>query len=136
MQLFDVSRENNTQNRVIAMAGTSFFKSIRNVFGFGAAIVILSVSFVGQAHAADSVVTVKDDGGWKLQVNGEDFYIKGVVWGYSPRGKNYSYNLWAESDDFIRKVLDYEFGLMRAAGVNANRSFTVIPPIPRWTCSW
>ncbi len=80
------------------------------------------------AQGADVVTTVKDESGWKLQVNGKDFYVKGVVWGYSPRNKNYSYNLWAESDDFIRKVLDYEFGLMKAANVNAIRSFTMIPP--------
>ncbi len=110
------------------MAGISFFKSMKKVIGLGAVMLVLFVAFLGQAHAADSVVTVKDDSGWKLQVNGEDFYIKGVVWGYSPRGKNYSYNLWAESDDFIRKVLDYEFGLMKAANVNAIRSFTIIPP--------
>ena len=128
MQCIDVSKDNNLQTRVIAMAGISLFKSIRKVIGLGAAAVVLSASFAGQVHAADLVTTVKDDSGWKLQVNGEDFFIKGIVWGYSPRGQNYSYNLWAESDDFIRKVLDYEFGMMAAAGVNANRSFTVIPP--------
>ncbi len=128
MQFTDVSKDNNLQTRVIAMAGISFFKSIRKVIGLAAAVVVLSAPFAGQVHAADFVTTVKDDSGWKLQVNGEDFYIKGVVWSYSPRGKNYSYNLWAESDDFIRKVLDYEFGMMAAAGINANRSFTVIPP--------
>ncbi|MFU8821920.1 MAG: hypothetical protein ACNA8G_10245 [Gammaproteobacteria bacterium] len=85
-------------------------------------------AFAGAAHAADVVTTYKDDSGWRLQVNGEDYYIKGVVWGYTPRGENYSYNLWGESDEFIRKVLDYDFGLMRKAGVNTIRSFAMIPP--------
>ena len=58
------------------------------------------------AQASDVTTAYKDENGWKLQVNGDDYYIKGVVWGYSPRGQNYSYNLWGESDDFIRKVLD------------------------------
>ena len=81
------------------------------------------------AHAqADRVTTYKDEQGWKLQVNGQDFYVKGMVWSYTPRGQNYTYNLWAESDDFIRKVLDYDFGLMKAAGINAIRSFSTIPP--------
>ena len=110
------------------MAGISFFKSIRKVIGSGAVILVLCAAFIGQAQAADVVTTKKDESGWTLQVNGEDFFVKGVVWGYSPRGANYAYNLWSESDDFIRKVLDYEFGLMKAAGVNANRSFTMIPP--------
>ena len=84
--------------------------------------------FVSQALAADVVTTYKDENGWKLQVNGSDYYIKGVVWGYTPRNENYTYNLWKEPDDFVRKVLDYEFGMMKAAGVNTIRSFATIPP--------
>ncbi|MBT8062210.1 MAG: hypothetical protein KJO85_05955, partial [Gammaproteobacteria bacterium] len=79
-------------------------------------------------YAAETVTTVKDESGWKLQVNGRDHYIKGVVWGYTPRNENYTYNLWGESDDFIRKVLDYDYGLMKAAGVNTVRSFAMVPP--------
>ena len=86
-----------------------------------------SVPLAARAQS-DQVTTYKDERGWKLKVNGEDFYVKGMVWGYSPRGRNYEYNLWGESDDFIRKVLDYDFGLMKAAGVNAIRSFSAIPP--------
>ena len=91
------------------------------------AISILLFGF-SVAQASDVATTYKDENGWKLQVNGDDFYIKGIVWGYSPRGQNYSYNLWGESDDFIRKVLDYEFSLLQAAGVNAIRSFNFMPP--------
>jgi beta-galactosidase len=92
-------------------------------------IMVLALGAPLAAHAqADRVTTYKDEQGWKLQVNGKDFYVKGMVWGYSPRGQNYTYNLWGESDDFIRKVLDYDFGLMKAAGINAVRSFGMIPP--------
>ena len=85
--------------------------------------------FVSSGHAAvDRVTTYKDENGWKLKKNGEDFYIKGMVWSYSPKGENYTYNLWAESDDFIKKVIDHDFGLMARAGITANRSFTLIPP--------
>ena len=85
----------------------------------------------GGVHAAvDKMTVVQDENGWKILKNGEDFYIKGVVWSYSPRGENYTYNLWDESDEFIMKVLDHDFGLMAEAGINTNRSFTMIPP--RW----
>jgi len=110
------------------MAGTSFFKYIRGVGSFLTISLVLGLGFAAQAEAADVVTTYKDDSGWKLQVNGEDYYVKGVVWGYTPRNQNYTYNLWGESDDFIRKVLDYEFDLMKAAGVNTIRSFAMIPP--------
>ncbi|MEM9334890.1 MAG: hypothetical protein AAGA33_08555, partial [Pseudomonadota bacterium] len=83
------------------------------------------------ASAQETVVTTnKDENGWQLLVNGEPFYMKGVVWGYTPRGQNYTYNLFGQSDDQIRKVLDYEFGLMAEMGVNSIRTFTKIPP--RW----
>ena len=110
------------------MTGISFFKDLRKVCSVLTASLFLSVAFAAQAQAADVVTTYKDENGWKLQVNGEDYYVKGVVWSYSPRDQNYTYNLWGESDDFIRKVLDYEFGLMKAAGINTIRSFAMIPP--------
>jgi hypothetical protein len=128
MQVFDIHQETQFQKRVVAMAGISFFKWARRVGSALTAALLLSVAFAGQAQAADVVTTYKDENGWKLQVNGEDYYVKGVVWSYSPRGQNYAYNLWGESDDFIRKVLDYEFGLMKAAGINTIRSFAMIPP--------
>ena len=110
------------------MSGISFFRGMQTACG----MLIVCAALVGQAyagsHAADVVTTVRDDDGWRLQVNGEDFYVKGVVWGYTPRDENYNYNLWGKSDDFIRKVLDYEFGLLQAANVNAIRSFNFMPP--------
>ena len=106
------------------MSGTFFFRGIKNA----SVILIACVAFVGHANAGDVVTTHKDDNGWKLQVNGKDLYVKGVVWGYTPRDENYNYNLWGESDDFIRKVLDYEFSLLKAANVNAVRSFNLMPP--------
>ncbi|MEL7022701.1 MAG: hypothetical protein AAGL69_03075 [Pseudomonadota bacterium] len=90
--------------------------------------VTMLLSLFATAQAADVVTTVKDDDGWRLLVNGEDYYVKGVVWGYTPRGENYTYNLWGKGDDHIRKVLDYDFGLMKEAGVNTIRSFAMIPP--------
>ena len=110
------------------MARISFFAGLKKLGSLMAVSLLLGVAFAAPAQAADKVTTVKDENGWKLQVNGSDYYLKGVVWGYSPRNQNYSYNLWGESDEFIRKVIDYDFGLMKAAGVNAIRSFGFIPP--------
>jgi len=128
MQSNDIHQETQILKRVVAMAGTSFFKRVNRVCSLLTVSLFLSVALTAPAQAADVVTTFKDADGWKLQVNGEDYYVKGVVWSYSPRGQNYSYNLWGESDDFVRKVLDYEFGLMKAAGINTIRSFAMIPP--------
>ena len=67
---------------------------------------------MGEAHATDLVTTYKDELGWKLQVNGQDFYVKGINWGYTPRNENFNYNLWGQSADRIRKVHDYDMGLL------------------------
>ncbi len=81
------------------------------------------------AHAApNKVTTFQDAKGWKLKVDGKDLYVKGYVWGYSPKGENYSYNLWSQSDEFIKKVLEQDFSLMKKANVNAIRTFSTIPP--------
>ncbi|MGD8236485.1 MAG: glycoside hydrolase family 2 TIM barrel-domain containing protein [Chromatiales bacterium] len=93
-----------------------------------AALLLVMTSPLLQAASPDIVRTHKDSKGWKLKVNGEDFFVKGVVWGYSPRYENFTYNLWGKSDDYIKKVLDHDFGLMKKAGVNAIRSFATIPP--------
>ncbi len=128
MQLIDSAQKTKLQKRVVAMWGTSFLKYVCKIGSTLAVALVLGLPLAGQAFAADVVTTYKDDSGWKLQVNGEDYYVKGVVWSYTPRNQNYSYNLWGESDDFIRKVLDYEFGLMKAARINTIRSFAMIPP--------
>ncbi|NNC58188.1 MAG: hypothetical protein HKO12_11560 [Woeseiaceae bacterium] len=109
------------------MAGLSFGKGMNKVCDTLAVMLMFCVPLVCHAQV-DKVTTYKDENGWKLQVNGEDYFIKGVVWSYTPRGENHTYNLFDQSDDCIRKVLDYEFGLMKAMGVNTIRSFTMIPP--------
>ncbi len=108
------------------MGNSSAFKAVTRL---GALAVTLLLLAPLASHAqADRIETYKDENGWKLLVNGEDYYIKGMVWSYSPRGQNYAYNLFGQSDDFIRKVLDYDFGLMKAAGINTIRTFMTIPP--------
>ena len=78
----------------------------------------------------NEVVVFHDDRGWKLQVDGKDFMVFGMNWGYIPIGQNYSYSLWEQSDEFIMQVLDNEMALMRDMGINAIRLFSDIPP--RW----
>ncbi|MFT7581898.1 MAG: beta-galactosidase [Myxococcota bacterium] len=78
-----------------------------------------------------NVVTVhKDDAGFKLQVDGKDFMVLGMNWGYIPVGENYRYDLWSKSDDFIKVALAQEMGLLKAMGANTIRQFPGVPP--RW----
>ena len=126
---FGNSQTNNLcKEGVGTMTASGLFRVMGKVCSILTILLAFYIPFTGQAHATDKVTTYKDEKGWKLQVNGRDFYVKGVVWGYIPRDETHTYNLWAEPEEFIKKVLDYDFGLMKAAGINANRSFTMIPP--------
>ena len=96
--------------------------------GICLAMLMLAVTSPANAQQVDKVTTFQDEDGWKLQVNGDDFYIKGVVWGYAPPGTNYTYSIWNQPEDLIRKVVDKEFALMKAANINSIRTFGIIPP--------
>ena len=76
------------------------------------------------------VEVVQNNNGTKLVVNGEDFIVTGMNWDYFPRGTNYSFSLWNQSDDFIIAALDAEMGLLKNMGVNTIRTYTGIQP--RW----
>jgi len=81
------------------------------------------------AGPQQEVVTVLNEaGGAKLQVNGHDFLVKGVVWGYNPIGTNYSYSLWKQPRAFIERVLASQMTTLKKAGINAIRPFDVPPP--------
>ena len=75
MQIFNTSKKTQFNIRVFPMKGSSFFKRIRQVGSVVAVTLVLSTAFASQAHAVDKVTTYKDENGWKLQVNGEDYYI-------------------------------------------------------------
>ncbi len=96
------------------------------------AVVLIALMLPGSGVQAayEKVTTHHDANGWKLQVDGEDFFVKGVVWGYAPKGTNYTYNLWDESDEFIERVIDQDLGMMAKAGATAIRQFSTTPP--RW----
>ena len=92
------------------------------------AFILFSFFVVGYAYTQENVRTYHDNNGWKLLVDDNSYYIKGMVWGYIPIGENYAYNLWAKSEEHIKNVLEHEFNLMKEAGVNTIRSFGSIPP--------
>ncbi len=80
--------------------------------------------------AVEQVTVVKDANGMKLQVEGRDFMVFGMNWGYMPIGENYSYDFWGKPDDFIETVLAGEMSLLQNMGVNSIRQYVGIPP--RW----
>jgi len=82
------------------------------------------------AAQSNQVGVVADPQGWKLQVDGEDFMVFGMNWGYIPIGENYRYSLWDRPDEFIEQALDAEMALLEDMGVNSIRLFSDIPP--RW----
>ena len=83
------------------------------------------------AHAeAHQVTVVKDDGGWRLQVDGIDTFLFGMNWGYVPIGTNYSYSFWRQPDSFIEGELRKEMALLTGMGINTIRQYDDIPP--RW----
>ncbi len=79
---------------------------------------------------ANHIEIVQDTQGYRLLADGEPFEVKGVVWSYTPIGENYTYDLWSQPDEFIRRTIDTDAQLMRAAGVTTIRVFSLVPP--RW----
>jgi hypothetical protein len=90
-------------------------------------ILIVVASFTLAADV-DAVKVVKDQTGYRLQVNGEDFFIKGMNWDFMPIGTTYTYSLWSQPDDIIMAALDLEMPLLKAMGVNAIRQYVGVPP--------
>ncbi|TQF13872.1 hypothetical protein FJV41_21645 [Myxococcus llanfairpwllgwyngyllgogerychwyrndrobwllllantysiliogogogochensis] len=88
------------------------------------------VDVTAGAEQATVVKLQRDERGFKLKVDGRDFLLRGMNWGYTPIGENYRYSLWNQPDDFVRAVLAREMTLLRDMGVNAIRQFDDIPP--RW----
>ena len=84
-----------------------------------------SVSLFAQSGKVG--VEHKEDG-WRLLVNGVPFMVNGMNWDYFPVGTNFSYSLWNQSDDFIKKALDDEMSLLKNMNVNTIRVYTGIQP--------
>ncbi len=73
---------------------------------------------------------IKDSKGFKLNVDGKDMVIKGVVWGNSVPGKDYRWSMFDQSYEYIKNVLDTDMKLLKEMGVNCIRTFEGLPP--RW----
>jgi len=84
----------------------------------------LSCSF----SQTEKINLVQNETGNKLQVDGNDFFIKGMNWDYFPIGTNYTFILWQQPETFIKKALDTEMALLKEMGVNVIRVYTGIPP--------
>ncbi|MBK8194329.1 MAG: glycosidase [Lewinellaceae bacterium] len=93
-------------------------------------ILLLSFLAISAMAQADKVSVVNNREGMKMVVNGNDFFINGMNWDYTPIGTNYSYSLWKQSDDVIRAALDAEMPLLKNMGVNVVRQYTGVPA--RW----
>lgn len=98
----------------------------------------LSVLVMGAAVAAaprlsaqtPAVRIVADQSGSRLQVGGQDFFVRGINWDYFPVGTNYAYNFWGQPDAVILAALANEMPLLQAMGINVLRQYNGIPP--RW----
>lgn len=91
--------------------------------------VVVLAAAASIAHATEAHVVI-DERGYKLQVDGKDLLVRGMNWGYSPIGTNYTYSLWAQPDEFIERALRRDMELLRAMGINMIRQGPDIPP--RW----
>jgi hypothetical protein len=89
-------------------------------------LISLALSLAGNAQQNTVKVDSRADG-FRLMVDGREMMVNGMNWDYFPIGTNYSYSLWNQPDDFIKKALDDEMSLLRAMGVNAIRVYAGIP---------
>jgi hypothetical protein len=84
----------------------------------------------GAAATPGPVRVVADSSGWRLQVEGRDFLVRGMNWDYVPIGQNYAFDLWQQPEDVIGAAVDREMSLLAGMGVNAIRIYAGMPP--RW----
>lgn len=91
----------------------------------------LSIITIISCKKTDSVVIHKDNSGFTLRVNGEDFMVNGMNWDYIPIGSNtVNANFWDKPDEIIKEALEGEMKLLQEMGVNAIRQYTGVPA--RW----
>lgn len=75
----------------------------------------------------EKVTIDKSKSGIKLKVDGQDFFVKGMNWDYFPIATNYTYILWQQSEDIIKKALANEMTLLKNMNVNTIRVYDDIP---------
>jgi hypothetical protein len=74
MQTFDISQIIQFRKRVVAMANLKIFTRMSNIPYVLAAMLMISAPVVTHAQV-HNVETYRDDSGWKLLVDGEDYYV-------------------------------------------------------------
>jgi len=87
---------------------------------------LLALPIIASAQPAKTTLQ-HDAAGYRLLVDGKPFMMNGMNWDYFPAGTNYNYSLWKQSDDFIRRALDYEMTLLKNMGVNTIRQYYGVP---------
>lgn len=92
------------------------------------AILAAALISLTSAVSAQKITVKQDAGGWKLYDGRTPVEVKGVVWSFTPIGQSFNYNLFAQSDAFIQKMIDTDMPMLKAMGVNTIRCFTTIPP--------
>lgn len=85
----------------------------------------LSIAFI--AAQSQTVAVKKVGDGYRLEVDGQPFFVNGMNWDYFPVGTNFNYSLWKQPDALIREALDAEMSLLRNMGVNTVRMYTGVP---------
>ena len=92
-----------------------------------ALLVVLTIALTGPFcfSAQDEVKLVQGDSGWKMIVDGEDFYVKGFTWSHCPIGMKYDYDLFSEEDSAIKAALKRDMSLIQKLGGNTIRG--VVP---------
>jgi hypothetical protein len=76
---------------------------------------------------AEKISIDQSKSGIKLKVNGKGFIVNGMNWDYFPIEKNFTYILWEQPEEIIKKALDNEMPLLKNIGVNTIRIYTGIP---------
>lgn len=77
---------------------------------------------------SNEITLTKDNDGNHLMVDHQKFMINGMNWDYFPIGTNFTYSLWTQSDDLVKKALDNEMALLNNMGVNTIRVYAGMPP--------
>lgn len=91
-------------------------------------VALLSLILIYTSLFAQKVTVEKDKYGWRILDDGKQVEIKGVVWSFTPIGETHTFDLFSQSDSYIRKMIDTDMPMLKAMGVNTIRCFTMIPP--------
>ena len=91
------------------LSSTKVFEMLKTIFS---AVLIIAFAAPLSWAAEDGVKLVKGDNGWKMVVDGKDFYVKGFTWSHCPVGMKYDYDLFAEKESDIKAALKRDMSLI------------------------